>query len=133
MNGFAAGGRVERVSPRLVRRHADRNVATKPAPEGVTELVDVRTADPLIDRWAAATYVLSSHGTAPTSGRPSREIGRAQLRTEMSGALASPGTYRAPRARSRSTNSAARGSPARNVDPRLVAAPADTRLNSIPS
>ncbi len=53
MNSFAAGGRVERVSPRLVRRHADRNVATKPAPEGVTELVDVRTADPLIDRWAA--------------------------------------------------------------------------------
>ena len=52
MNGFAAGGRVERGSPRLVHRHADRNVATKPASEDVTEFVDVRTADPLIDRWA---------------------------------------------------------------------------------
>jgi hypothetical protein len=53
MNGFAAGGRVERGSPRLVHRHAGRNVPTKPESEGVTELVDVRTADPLIDRWAA--------------------------------------------------------------------------------
>ena len=53
MSGFAAGGRVERGSPRLVHRHADRNVATKAASEDVTELVDVRTADLLIDRWAA--------------------------------------------------------------------------------
>jgi hypothetical protein len=53
MDGFAAGGRVERVSPRLVHRHADRNAAPKPASDGVTEVVDIRTADPLIDRWAA--------------------------------------------------------------------------------
>jgi hypothetical protein len=53
MDGFAAGGRVERVSPRLVHRDADRHAAAEQASEGVTELVEVRTADPLVDRWAA--------------------------------------------------------------------------------
>ncbi len=53
MSGFAASGRVERVSPRLARGGADGNVATTKADEDVLEFVDVRTADPLIDRWAA--------------------------------------------------------------------------------
>jgi hypothetical protein len=53
MSGFAASGRVERASPRLARGGADGNVATSQASEDATELVDVRTADPLIDRWAA--------------------------------------------------------------------------------
>jgi hypothetical protein len=53
MSGFAASGRVERVSPRLARGRADGADATRQANDGVTELVDVRTADPLIDRWAA--------------------------------------------------------------------------------
>jgi len=54
MSGFAASGRVERVSPRLARAGADGNVATIQADEDVIEFVDVRTADPLIDRWAAS-------------------------------------------------------------------------------
>ena len=53
MSGFAASGRVERVSPRLARRGADGNVATIQAGEDVIKFVDVRAADPLIDRWAA--------------------------------------------------------------------------------
>jgi hypothetical protein len=53
MSGFAASGRIERVSPRLARGGTDGNVATVQADEDVIELVDVRTADPLIDRWAA--------------------------------------------------------------------------------
>lgn len=53
MNGFAASARVERVSPRLARGQPDRNAATAAASEDVIELVEVRTADPLIDRWSA--------------------------------------------------------------------------------
>ena len=53
MSGFAASRRIERVSPRLAHRGADGDVATIEADEDVIELVDVRTADPLIDRWAA--------------------------------------------------------------------------------
>jgi hypothetical protein len=53
MSGFAASGRIERASPRLVRGQVDNNIATNEPREDVTELVDVRTADPLIDRWAA--------------------------------------------------------------------------------
>jgi hypothetical protein len=53
MSGFAVSGRIERVSPRLARGGADGNLATMEPDEDVIELVDVRTADPLIDRWAA--------------------------------------------------------------------------------
>jgi hypothetical protein len=53
MSGFAASSRIERVSPRLVRGGADGNVATIRADDDVVVIVDVRTADPLIDRWAA--------------------------------------------------------------------------------
>jgi hypothetical protein len=53
MSGFAASGRIERVSPRLARGQAADNIATNQPPEDVIELVDVRTADPLIDRLAA--------------------------------------------------------------------------------
>jgi hypothetical protein len=53
MSGFAASGRIERVSPRLARGGADGDLATMEPDEDVIELVDVRTADPLIDRWAA--------------------------------------------------------------------------------
>ena len=53
MSGFAVSGRVERVSPRLVRGQLNRNVASNLVPKDVTELVEVRTDDPLIDRWAA--------------------------------------------------------------------------------
>jgi hypothetical protein len=52
MSGFAASGRVERVSPRLARGGADGNLATAQPDEDVVEFVDVPTADPLIDRWA---------------------------------------------------------------------------------
>lgn len=53
MSGFAASGRVERVSPRLARGQAEGNAATNATPEEGSELVEVRTADPLVDRWAA--------------------------------------------------------------------------------
>ena len=53
MRGFAANGRIERVSPRLARGGADVKLATAEPDEDVVELVDVRTADPLIDCWAA--------------------------------------------------------------------------------
>jgi hypothetical protein len=53
MSGFAASGRIERASPRLARGQAADNIATNQVREDVIELVDVRTADPLIDRWAA--------------------------------------------------------------------------------
>ncbi len=53
MSGFAASRRIERVSPRLADRGANRDVANIEADEDFIELVDVRTADPLIDRWAA--------------------------------------------------------------------------------
>jgi hypothetical protein len=52
MSGFAASGRIERVSPRLARR-ADRDPATSTNGADVTELVEVRAEDPLVDRWAA--------------------------------------------------------------------------------
>jgi hypothetical protein len=52
MSGFAASGRIERVSPRLARR-ADRDPAARTNGEDVTELVEVRAEDPLVDRWAA--------------------------------------------------------------------------------
>jgi hypothetical protein len=52
MSGFAASGRVERASPRLASGGADGNDATRQADEDEIEFVDVRTADPLIDRWA---------------------------------------------------------------------------------
>ena len=53
MSGFAASGRIERATPRLARGGADDTFAMDQAMEDATELVDVRTADPLIDRWAA--------------------------------------------------------------------------------
>lgn len=53
MSGFAASGRVERVSPRLARGQADRKAATEATAQEGSDLVEVRTADPLIDRWAA--------------------------------------------------------------------------------
>ena len=53
MSGFAASGRVERVSPRLARGQADRIAATEASSQEGSELVEVRTADPLIDRWTA--------------------------------------------------------------------------------
>ena len=53
MSGFAVSGRVERVSPRLAREGTARNQAIVEPDEDVIELLDVRTADPLIDRWAA--------------------------------------------------------------------------------
>ena len=53
MSGFAANGRIERVTPRLAHGGADDTFAMDRATEDATELVDVRTADPLIDRWVA--------------------------------------------------------------------------------
>jgi hypothetical protein len=53
MSGFAVSGRVERVSPRLVRGSADRDATANDESEDAIDLVDVRTADPLVDRWAA--------------------------------------------------------------------------------
>jgi hypothetical protein len=53
MNGFAASGRVERSSPRLVRQAADRETPIEAMSPDHPELVEVRTADPLVDRWAA--------------------------------------------------------------------------------
>jgi hypothetical protein len=53
MSGFATGGRVERVSPRLARGRADRSAEAEATLDEEAELIDVRTADPLIDRWAA--------------------------------------------------------------------------------
>jgi hypothetical protein len=53
MSGFAASGRIEGVSPRLARGRAGRDPATSTNGEDVTELVEVRAEDPLVDRWAA--------------------------------------------------------------------------------
>jgi hypothetical protein len=52
MQGFAASGRVERGSPRLARA-GDRFPPADPPSVDIVELVEDRSAEPLIDRWAA--------------------------------------------------------------------------------
>jgi hypothetical protein len=54
MSGFAVSGRVERVSPHLAgSRETSHEPTSRVRSEDVAELVDVRAADPLADRWAA--------------------------------------------------------------------------------
>jgi hypothetical protein len=54
MSGFAVSGRVERASPHLAVTHdRGRGPTSSRRSEEVSELVDVRAADPLGDRWAA--------------------------------------------------------------------------------
>jgi hypothetical protein len=54
MNGFAASGRIQRATPRLVRaRDAERSSLATPNSEDVIEVVDVRDPGPLSERWAA--------------------------------------------------------------------------------
>jgi len=54
MSGFAVSGRVERTSPRLAgTRDGGCSLSSKGPSDDVSELVDVRAADPLADRWAA--------------------------------------------------------------------------------
>jgi hypothetical protein len=57
MDGFAAGGRVERVVLRCARPGADekppeRVLAMEPPVDSTSELVDVDASEPLRDRWA---------------------------------------------------------------------------------
>jgi hypothetical protein len=66
MSGFAVSGRVERSSPRLAGTHdGGRSLPSKWPSDDVVELVDVRAADPLAerfaafrDRWSALTFYL---------------------------------------------------------------------------
>jgi hypothetical protein len=54
MSGFAVSGRVERSSPRLAGPHDEgSSLPSKRPSDDLIELVDVRAADPLADRWAA--------------------------------------------------------------------------------
>ncbi len=54
MDGFAASGRVQRATPRLVRAGGvERSSVATPHSEEVAELVEVLDPGPLSDRWAA--------------------------------------------------------------------------------
>jgi hypothetical protein len=54
MSGFAVSGRVERASPhRAGTRESNHGPRSGRRSDEVSELVDVRAADPLADRWAA--------------------------------------------------------------------------------